>query len=216
MSLELNWKYICKLSELLDKQNDLSEWSVPGVYLWVENVNDTNRSFKKKCVNYVGKSKSSLLKRNIYHHVQQVVCLYSVPDLYRNENRRYIPGKDNYAVLKSVKNFSDLRIESEEYMKNVDLYFCRVESDKLKEIESDLLFQMIPLETNHSTRSASSLKFEFTHNCDDEADLVEFARNGLSYIDLLGGRNKGEEYIRPFQVGFSDHYKNIYSSMLKI
>lgn len=165
--ITLSWERTHTCADLLNNIEDLERHyrGKRGVYLWTEIING------KAVANYVGKSQTCILERNIEHLYHHLSLKNSIPALYRKNQKRLIvnwlknDGKhrescDFIPIHRFLKD-EDLRLNTIEeiqyYLQNITVYFCPLNelSDKeIQIIEAKLILSLKPLENTNGTKGS--------------------------------------------------------------
>lgn len=198
--IDLEWNKICPMSEYIkwfeseefQRNNYEKLFGCPGIYLWTEKVLGSST----ECVNYVGKTTSSLIHRNMEHFLNFSGASYPIPGEYFENGIRLgntiskdsEESKYSRSVYSNISRMVEAVHASFSYRENLIIYFAPVgDSSILSDVESDLLHQCWPLETKYSTRSASNSYFEFNHLGDLSPEKIEEMREQAKVLFLEAG-----------------------------
>lgn len=159
----LQWKGPFKLREFIECESRRKDFEKPGVYLHLYVGEEVTKLW------YIGKSKSSLSKRQIEHYRFIIGGLYNMP----KEHKAMKDGKDwNPDPLK--KEMRDVCLDKERYLEHVktsfsfaetiEVYLAKCSEDKVKDVEGTLLLRLQPCGTIKGTKSVSYRQLSIVHD----------------------------------------------------
>ena len=162
--ITLAWNGPYTFQELFNNSKLMSTWDVPGVYLWVENLNGKDRLL------YVGRCKggsgSTISKRHLHHYMSYLGGIYPLPERARTSKQRWnldlrIPGVSNKITQKN--EFLKLAEEGFGYANKLSLYFAQLPSTQVEIIERNLIYFLQPEDNISGTKTPPKVEIEIFH-----------------------------------------------------
>lgn len=153
-----------KLLGLLSQPYDWDkEADAPGIYLWIENREGRN------IINYIGKSHSSVLRRNRFHFENTVSGQYPVPMAYfsalDDKEKYYAPKGERknfiYSNEEALKTFISYAFK---YRDQITVYYSSHPIDDLKDLEANLIHILKPEENIYKHQIVDGLEVEVDIN----------------------------------------------------
>lgn len=195
-NIELNWvgpfSYFDIVAACRSKDNKhlLSDYDKPGVYLHATEVCGL------ACVDYIGKSKSSVLRRQIEHFTNWIGGRYTIPFYCRECKKTIIPDLKNgeYAdlVLDKTKFINHVS-ECFDSAANIDVYFAVIveqNGEKLKNavnaMERKLLYDLQPFTTDRGTYTEVCPEYSYLFSGVLKDMKTVFRKNNLAIYNKYG------------------------------
>lgn len=175
--VELKWEDPLTFKEIIkDQWKGFEDYK--GVYLWI----DKNRPEE---VNYIGKTESSMAKRQFEHYLGFIGGKYRLPGDKKTGLKEWVclyPGQKDEPFYDSdlvdwsdVKNvilqddeWHNLVLRGMQYSRDISIYCAEVDEKKLgdiqiRDIERSLLWSLQPRSTKWGTRSKPQKEIMINH-----------------------------------------------------
>lgn len=160
--VSLQWKGPFKLSEFIECESLREDFKKPGVYLHLYVGEEVAKLW------YIGRSNSSLSKRQIEHYRCTIGGLYNMP----KEHKPMQNGEDwNPDPLK--KEMRDVCLGQERYLdyiktafsfaETIEVYLAECSKDQVNDVEGALLLKLQPCGTIRGTKSGSYRVLKIDH-----------------------------------------------------
>ena len=160
----LQWKGPFKLREFIACESLREDFKKPGVYLHLYVGEEVTKLW------YIGKSKSSLSKRQKEHYLFTVGGSYRMP----KEHKAMKNGEDWNPDPRENKEMRDVCLDQEQYLDYVKTTFSFAEttevylaecSDRLvNDVERNLLYKLKPWGTSRGRKSKPPCQLSIVHN----------------------------------------------------
>jgi hypothetical protein len=128
------------------------QYSCSGVYLWTEEGPTVDT------IAYIGKAGGSptLFYRHLQHYMGYLGGTYTIPKEFRNSSEDWMLDIKKDEVQSTIFNLEKFKAVVEEgflYAKKLSIYLAPAPTEKVADIERNLLYQVKPTRTNWGTNS---------------------------------------------------------------
>lgn len=158
----LQWKGPFKLREFIECESLREDFNKPGVYLHLYVGEEVAKLW------YIGRSNSSLSKRQKQHYLLTIGGLYNMP----KEHKAMQNGEDwNPDPLN--KEMRDVCLDREHYLdyikttfsfaETIEVYLAECSKDQVNDVEGTLLLKLQPCGTIKGTKSGSHRVLKIDH-----------------------------------------------------
>lgn len=161
--VSLQWKGPFKLGEFIECESLREHFNKPGVYLHLYVGEEVAKLW------YIGRSNSSLSKRQKEHCLLTIGGLYNMPKEHKamqngeDWNPDHLKNKEMRDICLNQKQFIDHVKTTFSFAETIEVYLAECSKDQVNDVEGTLLLKLHPCGTIKWTKSGSRRVLKIDH-----------------------------------------------------